>query len=462
MLLGAGLGLVYAPCAGPILAGVITVSATQELTAGRIVIALSYAIGSAAVLYALLIGGRKLLDRIKPIRGRVQMVTGAVMIVVAVLMVADLDVRFQNAIANDLPDFLTNPTGEIEASGSVSDALADVRGGGHGGAIEGGGAEAGNGSKLPVLGEAPEITAPGQFFNTADGEPVSIAELTGEGKTVLIDFWTYTCINCIRTLPELESWYERYEDEGLVVVGVHTPEFPFERDSGNVADAIERNGLTYPVVQDNDYGTWNAFGNQYWPAKYLIDSSGRVRYSHFGEGDYDVTEDAIRSLLAEDGPVGGRAEEVDAETADPRLATPETYLGVARAQGWSDDPLRPGSTDFGPPEGPPPPNVFAYSGDWRPVRRGRHGPRRRPHRRDLQGEQGLPRARLARARSARSGCCSTASRSRRPTPARTSKAGSVTVGDQRLYSLVDLPKAGVHTLTLEFERGVAGYAFTFG
>ena len=461
MLLGAGLGLVYAPCAGPILAGVITVSATQELTAGRIVIALSYAVGSAVVLYALLIGGRKLLDRIKPIRGRVQMVTGAVMIVVAMLMVAELDVRFQNAIADDLPGFLTNPTGEIEASGSVSDAIADVRSGGHGGAIEGGGNEATSGSKLPILGVAPEITEPGEFFNTADGEPVSISELTGAGKTVLIDFWTYTCINCIRTLPELESWYERYEEEGLVIVGVHTPEFPFERESDNVAAAIERNDLTYPVVQDNDYGTWNAFGNQYWPAKYLIDSSGRVRYSHFGEGDYDVTESAIRSLLAEDGPVGGRAVEVDAETADPRLATPETYLGVARAQGWSDDPLRQGSTDFGPPEGAPPPNVFAYSGDW-----------------SLTSEDGtaLADARIDATFKASKVFLVLGSPGKerevrvsldgRPISAADSGAdvegGVVTVGEQRLYSLVDLPKAGVHTLTLEFERGVAGYAFTFG
>ena len=118
---------------------------------------------------------------------------------------------------------------------------------------------------------------------------------------MLIDFWTYTCINCLRTLPHVEAWYEKYRRDGLVVVGVHTPEFPFERIASNVKEAIAANGLTYPVVQDNEYGTWNAFGNQYWPAKYLIDADGNVRYVHFGEGDYGVTERAIRSLLAERG-----------------------------------------------------------------------------------------------------------------------------------------------------------------
>ena len=118
---------------------------------------------------------------------------------------------------------------------------------------------------------------------------------------MLVDFWTYTCINCIRTLPYLKAWDARYRAEGLTIVGVHTPEFPFERDAGNVRDAIGRNGLRYPVAQDNEYATWNAYGNEYWPAKYLIDARGRVRYVHFGEGDDDQTEQAIRDLLAEAG-----------------------------------------------------------------------------------------------------------------------------------------------------------------
>src|SRR6185503_13235477 len=115
------------------------------------------------------------------------------------------------------------------------------------------------------------------------------------------DFWTYTCINCIRTLPHVRAWWDRYRHDGLVVVGVHTPEFPFEREASNVAQAIDEYDIHYPVVQDNEYGTWNAFGNQFWPAKYLIDAAGNIRYVHFGEGDYGTTERAIRSLLRERG-----------------------------------------------------------------------------------------------------------------------------------------------------------------
>jgi len=313
------------------------------------------------------------------------------------------------------------------------------------------------GVKLPDLGPAPDITEPGQFFNT-DGEPVSIADLTAAGRTVLVDFWTYTCINCIRTLPEVESWYERYERDGLVVIGVHTPEFPFEREAGNVADAIEANGLTYPVVQDNDYGTWNAFGNQYWPAKYLIDSNGRVRYAHFGEGGYAETEDAIRSLLAEH---GGRAAAVDVDTADPRLRTPETYLGASRAQGWTNGGLRVGSRDFGTVAGPPPANGFSYSGSW-----------------SVAGDDAtsLEDARIDATFTARRVFLVLGSpdRDRRirvlldGRPIANGDAGAdvrdgvLTVGSQRLYDLVDLPAAGRHTLTLEFAPGIAGYAFTFG
>ena len=162
---------------------------------------------------------------------------------------------------------------------------------------------------------------------------------------MLIDFWTYTCINCIRTLPYVKAWYGRYRDRGLLVVGVHTPEFGFEKDAGNVDAAIRQNGLRYPVAQDNDYGTWNAFGNQYWPAKYLIDARGQVRYTHFGEGDYGKTEAAIRSLLAEASrtPLGHRAH-ARAELPSARLQTPETYVGYERSERMLPSPVTPGLT----------------------------------------------------------------------------------------------------------------------
>ena len=165
---------------------------------------------------------------------------------------------------------------------------------------------------------------------------------------MLIDFWTYTCINCIRTLPYLKAWDAAYRKDGLTIVGVESPEFAFEKDASNVADAIGQFGLRYPVVQDNNMGTWNAYGNEYWPADYLIDAHGQVRYAAFGEGDYDKTETAIRALLAEAGyQVGGKSHPTGV-IVPSEVATPETYLGTNRAEGWINGPES-GLHDYGPP-----------------------------------------------------------------------------------------------------------------
>ena len=359
LLVGASLGFVYAPCAGPILAGVITVSASQEFTTGRLAVALAYAVGSAVVLYVLMLGGRRLTSRLSRHAGRLQMGMGAVMVVVGVLMFADYDTRFQTAIANDLPAFLVNPSGELEESGGVRDRLAELRGGGRGGRLQ---ADAGSG--LPALGPAPDFTGNQRWFNTAGGRPLSLGEL--RGKVVLVDFWTYTCINCIRTLPYLKAWDERYRDKGLTIVGVHTPEFPFERDAENVKDAIAQNGLRYPVAQDNDYATWDAYGNQFWPAKYLIDARGQVRYTHFGEGDYEETEEAIRRLLEEAGrgPQPGLAK-ARAERASPFVTTPESYLGAARADRFVNGSIRSGVQTFPAPDSGVPDDRLAFQGRWR-------------------------------------------------------------------------------------------------
>jgi len=349
LLVGASLGFVYAPCAGPILAGVITVSASQTFTAGRLAVAISYALGSAIVLYALMLGGRRVTARLSRHVGSLQMATGALMVVVALLMFADLDTRFQTAIADDLPALLVNPSGELEASASVREQLASLRG---------------TSKRLPELGMAPDFIGNQRWFNTTGGASLSLREL--RGKVVLVDFWTYTCINCIRTLPYLKAWDRRYRADGLVIVGVHTPEFPFERDPGNVGDAIAQNGLRYPVAQDNDHATWNAYGNQYWPAKYLIDARGRVRYTHFGEGSYERTEHAIRRLLAEAGrtPRRGMAR-ARAETASRLVTTPESYLGAARATRFTNGTIRPGTETFRPPPGGLPHDQLAFEGTWR-------------------------------------------------------------------------------------------------
>lgn len=180
---------------------------------------------------------------------------------------------------------------------------------------------------------APELTGTGEWFNSS---PLKLADL--RGKVVLVDFWTYSCINCIRTLPYLQAWYDAYKDDGFVIIGVHSPEFEFEKHAENVGRAITDYKLTYPVVQDNDLATWSAFANRYWPAHYLIDKDGRVRREHFGEGEYDQTEKAIRALLAEGGSGARNDMTVKGPVTVPvsRNQTPETYLGYERGRNFAN------------------------------------------------------------------------------------------------------------------------------
>jgi cytochrome c biogenesis protein CcdA/thiol-disulfide isomerase/thioredoxin len=459
MLLGASLGLVYAPCAGPILAGVITVSAAQDFTVGRLAVALAYSAGSSIVLYVLMLGGRRITDRLRSVRARIQVAMGAVMIAVAALMIADLDVRFQSAIADDLPSALVNPTSGIEESSSVSHDLAALRGGGPV-SQEGGTSEAAAGKRLPVYFDAPNFMGTQQWFNTPGDEPLSIGGL--RGQVVLVDFWTYTCINCIRTLPYIEAWYRRYHRDGFTVVGVHTPEFPFERDAANVQRAIDDFGLTYPVVQDNEFETWNAYHNQYWPAKYLIDASGRVRLVHFGEGSYAETENAIRALLAEAGDrkLGDHAH-AHVQRPNPH-STPESYLGAARAARFANGPILPGNQRFEDiPAGSVAEDQLAYGGSWT-IRResATAGPGaslelnfsgRRVFL--VLGSPGEPRTMRVMLDG-------------KPIPDSLAgpdvHGGAATISNQRLYRLVDLPHSERHVLTLRPEAGIEGYAFTFG
>jgi cytochrome c biogenesis protein CcdA/thiol-disulfide isomerase/thioredoxin len=414
-LVGFSLGFVYAPCAGPILAGVITVSASQSFTAGRLAIAFAYGLGSALVLYALMVGGRRLTRRLSQNAVRFQMATGAVMVAMAIAMLGDLDTRFQTAIAAHLPSVLVDPASSLEQSARAQEALAKVR--------------RPSKSKLEILGEAPDFTGNQRWFNTPGGKPLSLADL--RGKVVLVDFWTYTCINCIRTLPYLKALDERYRKDGLVIVGVHTPEFPFEKDAGNVSDAIKQNHIRYPVAQDNDYATWDAYGNQYWPAEYFIDAKGRVRFTHFGEGAYKEKEHVVRELLAEAGkPVGGGMTDAHGQQPSAQTTTPETYLGTAR--------------------NPHPPGYMTFIGPW--------------HRTEEDAEAG-PASRLRLKFHARRVFLVLGSPDRTRTmdvildgrPYR-----HLAIRRQKLYTLVDLPRVGDHELELRPEAGIHGYAFTFG
>ncbi|MFN8160852.1 MAG: cytochrome c biogenesis protein DipZ [Solirubrobacterales bacterium] len=462
LLVGAMLGFVYAPCAGPILAGVITVSAAQSFTAGRLAVALAYGLGSAAVLYLLALGGRRLSARLSARSGAFQMAMGAVMVLVGVAMLADLDTRFETAIASDVPSFLVNPTEDLESSSSVQGELANVRGaiGDPTRAATAAGAEqARAGSSLPVLGRAPEFVGTGEWFNTPAGRPLTLDGL--RGKVVLVDFWTYSCINCIRTLPHLNAWYRRYHSKGLEIVGIHTPEFPFEHSASNVAAAISQDGIHYPVAQDNDYLTWSAYGNQYWPAEYLVDSRGRVRLVEFGEGNYGAKERAIRSLLAEAGSSRLGAEtRTRAPGPSAGLTTPESYLGSARAERFVNGPIVPGTHRYGDP-GPPGPGELAYRGTWTITpERALAGPRAgldlRFHARRVFIVLGSP----DRRRSVR-----VLLDGRPISPAQSGedvRGGVLGVRAPRLYELVDLPAVASHLLSLEPGRGIGGYAFTFG
>jgi cytochrome c biogenesis protein CcdA/thiol-disulfide isomerase/thioredoxin len=431
-LVGASLGLVYAPCAGPILAGVITVSASQSFTAGRLAVALSYGIGSAVVLYLLMLGGRRLIAPLSRRGGGIQVAMGAVMVVVALAMAGNYDVRFQNDVASDLPSVLVDPTESLEEV-AVKHPMAPNA--------------------------APEFVGTGRWFNTPGDRPLMLRSL--RGRVVLVDFWTYTCINCLRTLPYLTAWDRTYRKDGLTIIGVHSPEFPFEKDAGNVEEAIERNGIHYPVVQDNDLATWTAYRNAFWPAEYFIDARGRIRHVHFGEGDYGKDERIIRRLLAEAGHRVAPGESgAHGIAPSPTVTTPETYLGAARAERFTNPLLSPGFHDFGSPS-PPGLNEFAYRGRWRiALESATAGPGA-----GLDLHFGARRVYLVLGSPGRT------RRMRvlldgRPIPAGLAGAdvhdGVVAVTHQRLYDLVDLPRVGRHVLRLEPEAGVMAYAFTFG
>ena len=454
-VVGAAFGFVYAPCAGPILAAVISVSASRGTSLELVLIALAYGIGSGAVLLVLTWGGRRLADRVRG-AGRgpgLQRALGGVMVLTAVLMLAMVDVRFEQALARHFPD--VTPTAGLEGSGAVSGRLADLRGHPkfdsgrpHAAQPVAPGAAPGT-PRLPDLGTAPDFTRTQRWFNTPGGRPVTLASL--RGRVVLVDFWTYTCINCLRTLPFLRGLDARYRRDGLTIVGIHTPEFSFEQDAGNVAAAIRSNALRYPVAQDNRYATWNAFGNQYWPAEYLIDARGHVRHTNFGEGGYHETELAIRALLAQAGHrrLGGMARgRPILPTA--QQATPETYLGTARAQGWIGVPPTAGTHSY-PAASDLALNDFALAGTWRITD---------------QSATAVRNARIDVAFQAAHVYLVLSSTGDRPRPVRVvldgRPAASVTVRAQQLYELVSLPTAQQHRLTLHFAPGVSGYAFTFG
>jgi len=331
-LLGIATGMLWAPCAGPILGLVLTGAALQGASVKTTVLLLAYAAGAASSLAAaLLIGGR--------IFGAMKRSLGASEWIRKLLGIAVLGGVVAIALGLDtgiLARLSTTRTTNVEQSllgrfGAAGAAASPVSPDAAAGSLAIG--------DLPIEGELPSLGGAVEWLNSP---PLTAAGL--RGKVVLVDFWTYSCINCLRSLPYIRAWADKYRDQGLVVIGVHAPEFAFEKNIANVKAAVADLGITYPVAIDNDYAIWRAFGNQYWPAHYFIDAQGKIRYHHFGEGEYAQSERVIQQLLAEAGHSGvardvvsAYAEGVQLQADMTQMQSPETYVGYARASNFSAD-----------------------------------------------------------------------------------------------------------------------------
>lgn len=458
LIVGLSLGLLWTPCVGPILASVISLALSGSVSAQAFVITLAYAVGTALPMFGVMLAGATALQKVPWLvanTGKIQKGFGVVMIATALAILLNLDRAFQTFILSTFPNYGTGLT-KLEDRATVREQLQlfnqnpideDMLGKST--------ADMTQSKGVP----APELVPGGEWFNLPSGYPNGLRLADLRGKVVLVDFWTYSCINCQRTMPYLRSWWEKYEADGLVIIGVHSPEFEFEKDPANVKKALTDFQLTYPVMQDNNFATWRAYRNQYWPAKYLIDKDGQVRYTHFGEGAYDDTEAMIRKLLQETG-----AEVSQQVPSNPTYQTysrtPETYLGYARME-YLASPERvvpDQQLTFTAPD-PLPGNSFGFEGGW-----------------TVTSEAARPEvgARLYLNFNAKEVFLVA-----RPTaePVRMkvwldgqvqalgadNQAGEVSITGDQLYKLINLASPGQHELQLEFPAGgVELFAFTFG
>jgi len=453
LLLGVATGLLWAPCAGPILGLILTGAAINGASANTTLLLLAYAAGAATSLAAALLIGGRLFAAMKRSLGAGEWIRRAlgVLVLAGVAAIAlGLDTGFLTKLSQTSTAGLEQTLQDRLGLGRKVQSMAVA------------------GSDLPVEGMMPPLDGAVQWLNSP---PLTREAL--RGKVVVIDFWTYSCINCLRSLPYVEAWAKKYAAQGLVVIGVHAPEFAFERDVGNVTKAARRYGLDYPIAIDNNYAIWRAFGNQYWPAHYFIDAQGRIRHHHFGEGDYAESEHVIQQLLREAGAakvsdkvaeVRGQDEQLAADMND--IHSPETYLGYERAEGFASGAAARDSAHAYVAPASPKLNTWGLDGSWTigAEQASLSGPSGRIvyrfHARDLHlvlgpGANGKP----VRFKVTVDG----------KTPdelhgADVAPDGSGTVTEQRLYQLVRQPgNVAEHTFGIEFlDPGVAAYAFTFG
>jgi cytochrome c biogenesis protein CcdA/thiol-disulfide isomerase/thioredoxin len=358
--LGLALGVLYVPCAGPVLAAIVIAGATGTIGLNTVTLTLSFAVGAALPLLIFALAGRRVAERVAAFRRRqreIRIAAGIVTILLAVALAFNLPAVIQRAI----PDYTSGLQEKVAGSNDIQEKLN------LGGLVNEQNAQLSNCSNgAPVLedcGTAPDIKGITGWLNTPGGAPIDLKSL--RGKVVLVDFWTYSCINCQRAIPHVVDWYRAYKDAGFEVIGVHTPEYAFEKVPDNVASGAKDLGITYPIALDPNYSTWTNYRNRYWPAEYLIDANGIVRHVAFGEGDYDATENLVRQLLAAAHPgVQLPAATERADTTPAGFLTPETYLGVGKVGNYGGTgAYDKGSATYAYPDRLPD-DTFAYRGPW--------------------------------------------------------------------------------------------------
>jgi cytochrome c biogenesis protein CcdA/thiol-disulfide isomerase/thioredoxin len=426
-LLGAALGFAFVPCGGPILAYVSAQAASVNFGFKPIALAIAYALGASVVMLGIAVGGRRVAGPLRARMSQLRIALGIVVGASALALVFNADTRLQTALPN-WTNFLQRHTEQTAyASHKLYGRSATPKPVRQTSLVG-----------LPDYGPAPALHPGGRWFNTA---PLTLRQL--RGKVVLIDFWTYSCINCLRTLPHLEAWYSTYHPEGFVIIGVHTPEFAFEHVASNVGAAIRRLGIKYPVVQDNNYETWTAYNNEYWPAEFLIDRTGHIRHVHLGESSYGETEGFIRRLLS----VTDVKETKVPDLTPTGFGTPESYLGYERLERYAGSSLHKNAVASYTFPRAVPQNELAYAGSWNVM--------------SQRIVAGLD-ARLRLHFLAQHVYLVLGGHGRVSQLLDGMKRGTIDVNSYRLYTLLNLPKPEDATLDLHFTPGVQAYAFTFG